>query len=253
MRKIKAEEIQVRVAQVTSKGCSLLLYKDARFDRAILDEEFGAMNWQNDFKVIDGKMYGGIAVRDESNTWIWKWDCGTESNTEAEKGQASDCFKRAGFKWGIGVELYTAPFIWLNVDTVKDEFASKRANKDVYKLADKLAKYSVESIEYNNDTISNLEIVDDKGDTVYSMGKKVTKNTQKPKDIVDKRIEEFKDLDPVETIKTDSNVIIAIGLRASNNMKELLAVYNDNKAKIEADPNLKSIFKEVKKEIIDKM
>ena len=244
MRKLRADEIECRVAQVSSKGCSLLLYKTARVDRTILDEEFGSMNWQNDFKVIDGKMYGGIAVRDEDNNWVWKWDCGTESNTEAEKGQASDCFKRAGFKWGIGVELYTAPFIWLNVDTVKDEFASKKASKDVYKLADKFAKYSVKSIEYNNDAISNLEIVDDKGNTVYFMGKKVTKTTQKT---------EEKIVESVETIETDSNAIIAIGLRASNNMKELLAVYNDNKAQIESDPNLKSIFKEVKKAIIDKM
>ena len=147
MRKLRADEIECRVAQVSAKGCSLLLYKTARVDRAILDEEFTTMNWQNDFKVIDGKMYGGIAVRDENNNWVWKWDCGTESNTEAEKGQASDCFKRAGFKWGIGVELYTAPFIWLNVGTVKDEFVSKRAGKDVYKLADKFAKYAVKSIK----------------------------------------------------------------------------------------------------------
>ena len=244
MRKLRADEIECRVAQVSSKGCSLLLYKTARVDRAILDEEFGTMNWQNDFKVIDGKMYGGIAVRDELNTWIWKWDCGTESNTEAEKGQASDCFKRAGFKWGIGVELYTAPFIWLNVDTVKDEFASKKAGKDVYKLADKFAKYSVKYIEYNNDTISNLEIVDEKGNTVYFMGKKVTKTTQKTEENI---------VEPVETIKTGSNVQISIELRASNNMKELLAVYNENKTQIESDPNLKSIFKEVKKAIIDKM
>lgn len=236
MRKLRADEIECRVAQVSSKGCSLLLYKTARFDRAILDEEFGTMNWQNDFKVIDGKMYGGIAVRDEDNNWVWKWDCGTESNTEAEKGQASDCFKRAGFKWGIGVELYTAPFIWLNVD-VKQE-GSK------WKLANPFTKYAVKSIDYNNDCISDLEIVDDKGNTVYSMGKKVTKTTHKTEEKV---------VEPVETIKTDSNVIIAIGLRASNNMKELLAVYNENKTQIESDPSLKSIFKEVKKEIIDKM
>ena len=237
MRKLRADEIECRVAQVSSKGCSLLLYKTARVDRAILDEEFGTMGWQNDFKVIDGKMYGGIGVwHNDLEEWIWRWDCGTESNTEAEKGQASDCFKRAGFKWGIGVELYTAPFIWLNVD-VKQEGGK-------WKLANPFTKYSVKSIEYNNDTISNLEIVDDKGDTVYFMGKKVTKTTQKT---------EEKIVEPVEIINTDSNDIIAIGLRASNNMKELLAVYNDNKAQIEADPNLKSIFKEVKKAIIDKM
>ena len=239
MRKLRADEIECRVAQVSSKGCSLLLYKTARVDRAILDEEFGTMNWQNDFKVIDGKMYGGIAVcytNNENREWVWKWDCGTESNTEAEKGQASDCFKRSGFKWGIGVELYTAPFIWLNVE-VKQEGGK-------WKLANPFTKYSVKSIEYNNDTISNLEIVDDKGDTVYFMGKKVTKTTHKTEEKV---------VEPVETIKTDSNVIIATELRASNNMKELLTVYNDNKAQIESDPNLKSIFKEVKKAIIDRM
>ena len=239
MRKLRADEIECRVAQVSSKGCSLLLYKTARVDRAILDEEFGTMNWQNDFKVIDGKMYGGIAVcytNDGNREWVWKWDCGTESNTEAEKGQASDCFKRAGFKWGIGVELYTAPFIWLNVD-VKQE-GSK------WKLANPFAKYSVKSIEYNNDAISNLEIVDDKGNTVYFMNKKVAKTTHKT---------EEKAVEPVEKTETNSNDIVAIGLRASNNMKELLAVYNENKTQIESDPNLKSIFKEVKKAIIDKM
>ena len=76
------------------------------------------------------------------------------------------------------------------------------------------------------------------------MGKKVTKTTHKTEEKV---------VEPVETIKTDSNVHIAIELRASNNMKELLAVYNENKTQIESDPNLKSIFKEVKKAIIDKM
>ena len=67
MRKLKADEIECRIAQVTAKGCSLLLYKTARVDRAILDEEFGAMNWQNDFKVIDGKMYGGIGISRNNN------------------------------------------------------------------------------------------------------------------------------------------------------------------------------------------
>lgn len=85
MRRLKADEIECRVAQVTAKGCSLLLYKTARVDRAILDETFG-QHWQNDFKVIDGKMYGGIGIYDEDlKEWLWRWDCGTESNTEAEK------------------------------------------------------------------------------------------------------------------------------------------------------------------------
>ena len=188
MRKLNADEIECRVAQVTAKGCSLLLYKTARVDRAILDEMYTACGWQNDFKVIDGKMYGGIGVRisdDNGNfEWVWKWDCGTESNTEAEKGQASDCFKRAGFKWGIGVELYTAPFIFVQCETVKD------GNK--YKLVNPYVKYRVTEIGYSDKgEINKLVIVDDKGNVVYKLGSKVIK----------KEPEVNPDLDIIEGLK----------------------------------------------------
>lgn len=176
MRRLKADEIECRIAQITSSGCSLLLYKTARVDRAILDEEFGQMNWQNDFKVIDGKMYGGIGVRDNmSPSWVWKWDCGTESNTEAEKGQASDCFKRAGFKWGIGVELYTAPFIWYGCKTVKNV-------KGKYELVDKFIKFEVSEIGYSDiGEINKLKIIDNKGNIVFELGKKAEKPKAEPK------------------------------------------------------------------------
>jgi hypothetical protein len=166
MRRLKASEIECRVAQVTSSGCSLLLYKTARVDRAILDEAFGDL-WQNDFKVIDGKMYGGIGIYNkELNQWLWRWDCGTESNQDAEKGQASDCFKRAGFKWGIGVELYTAPFIWYNCSTHKNQ-------KGKYELDDKFIKFRVDEIGYaDNGDINKLVIVDDKGNNVFTLGTK---------------------------------------------------------------------------------
>lgn len=173
MRKLNADEIECRVAQVTAKGCSLLLYKTARVDRAILDEMYTACGWQNDFKVIDGKMYGGIGVRisdDNGNfEWVWKWDCGTESNTEAEKGQASDCFKRAGFKWGIGVELYTAPFIFVQCETIKNQNGK-------YNLANPYVKYRVTEIGYSDrGEINKLVIADDKGNVVYKLGSKVIK------------------------------------------------------------------------------
>lgn len=115
MRALRPDEIEVRVGQVFEKGVSMLLYKNARTDMAILDEVYGANMWQCDYKEVKGNLYCGIAVFD--NDWVWKWDCGTESNTEKEKGEASDAFKRAGFRWGIGRELYTAPFIWLQVAT----------------------------------------------------------------------------------------------------------------------------------------
>ena len=176
MRRLKASEIECRVAQVTSSGCSLLLYKTARVDRAILDEEFGAMSWQNDFKVIDGKMYGGIGIySNDLSEWLWRWDCGTESNTEAEKGQASDCFKRAGFKWGIGVELYTAPFIWYGCKTVKNV-------KGKYELVDKFIKFEVSEIGYSDiGEINKLKIIDNKGNIVFELGKKAEKPKAEPK------------------------------------------------------------------------
>lgn len=118
MRALKADEIEVRVGQVFEKGVSMLLYKNARTDMAILDEMHGTMGWYCDYKEVKGNLFCGIGVQDKSGYIVWKWDCGTESNTEKEKGEASDAFKRAGFRWGIGRELYTAPFIWLPVATV---------------------------------------------------------------------------------------------------------------------------------------
>lgn len=184
MRKLNADEIECRVAQVFEKGCSLLLYKTARVDRAILTEQFGEL-WQNDFKEIDGKMYGGIAVYNkELKEWLWRWDCGTESQTEAEKGQASDCFKRAGFKWGIGIELYSAPFIFVNVPTVKD--GTK------WKLVDKLQKFEVKEIEYTNNEISNLVIIDNDKKVVFEMKKGFSKPIKKPvsQDDINNQIDE---------------------------------------------------------------
>lgn len=99
-RDLKAEEIDVRIAQVMEKGVSLLLYKDARVDQNILDETVGKMNWQREHKELKGNIYCGISIwDDEKKQWITKWDCGKESFTEAEKGESSDSFKRSGFNW----------------------------------------------------------------------------------------------------------------------------------------------------------
>lgn len=153
MRKLFANEIEARVSTINEKGCQLLLYKTARVDRAILDEEFGAMNWQTDFKTVNDNLYCGIGVFDkEKNQWIWKWDCGTESFSDKEKGEASDAFKRAGFKWGIGVELYNTPFIWIKPEVV--QYNGK------WILADKFQKFEVSKIETVNGEVVELEIVD---------------------------------------------------------------------------------------------
>lgn len=112
-RTLRADEIDCRVSQVKeNKGVVLLLYKDARCDQNILDETVGPMNWQRHHSRDNANCI--VSIWDEKKEmWIEKEDTGTESRTEREKGLASDSFKRACFNWGIGRELYTAPFIFI--------------------------------------------------------------------------------------------------------------------------------------------
>ena len=116
-RELTANDIECRVQSVKQNGLVLLLYKNARVDMNILDETVGAENWQREHYECKGNLFCRVGVDVSGNdNWVWKSDCGTESNTEAQKGEASDSFKRACFNWGIGRELYTAPFIWIPAD-----------------------------------------------------------------------------------------------------------------------------------------
>lgn len=166
-RTLNAEEIDVRVGNAFSWGYSLLLYKDARCDMNILDETVSASNWQRDHKEIKGNLYCGVGIWDkEKSQWVWKWDCGVESNTEKEKGEASDSFKRACVNWGIGRELYTSPNIMIDCEMVEE----KVGTKTIYKLPkeEQKRKFKVTEIEYNDKReISKLVIVDNKGIQVY--------------------------------------------------------------------------------------
>lgn len=149
-RQLKADEIEIRVGAVTEKGCSLLLYKDARVDMNILDETVGGENWQREHYECKGNLFCRVGIRQEGAEWVWKADCGAESYTEKEKGEASDSFKRACFNWGIGRELYTSPFLWVSEKNCK-----------LIKKGDKWTtydKFEVEKIVYMNDEIIGLSI-----------------------------------------------------------------------------------------------
>ena len=111
-RKLRADEIECRIGQIKERGLSLLLYKDARCDMNVLDETVGALNWKREHTRDNRNCIVSIWDEDKKQ-WVSKEDTGTESNTEAEKGLASDSFKRTCVNWGIGRELYTAPFIWV--------------------------------------------------------------------------------------------------------------------------------------------
>lgn len=153
-RDLKESDIDVRIASVKQEGVSLLLYKDARCDMNILDETVGSENWQRKHYECKGNLFCSVGIRCESKVngveWIWKDDCGSESYTEKEKGESSDSFKRACFNWGIGRELYTAPFIWIN---------EKDCNIKNNKCYD---RFSVKHIEIKNKKIVGLEIYNEK-------------------------------------------------------------------------------------------
>lgn len=159
IRKLRADEIECRIGQIKENGLSLLLYKDARCDMNILDETFGSMNWKREHTRDNRNCI--VSVYDEDKKeWVSKEDTGTESNTEAEKGLASDSFKRACVNWGIGRELYTAPFIWVNADNIEiKNFGGKLRCND---------KFIVEKITYKeNGDIDGLSIKTTKGARVF--------------------------------------------------------------------------------------
>lgn len=126
-RNLTPEDIEVRVQSVKQNGLILLLYKNARVDMNILDETVGAENWQREHYECKGNLFCRVGINtnyadaEKPEKWIFKSDCGTESNTEAQKGEASDSFKRACFNWGIGRELYTSPFLWVKAEDCKIE------------------------------------------------------------------------------------------------------------------------------------
>lgn len=176
-RALKASEIDCRIQSIGQNktgavGTTILLYKDARVDMNILDETVGAMNWQREHSVVNGNLYCTISIWDEvKEQWISKSDVGTESNTEKEKGQASDSFKRAGFNWGIGRELYSAPFVYIQLD--KSEYIERNG-----KLTSN-AKFKVKDIDYDESrNIVRLVVVDSKGKVRYTFGENTQQQTQ---------------------------------------------------------------------------
>ena len=173
IRLLTKDEIECRVSQCGKSQygawCTLLLYKDARVDMKILDEVYGANNWQREHTMIGDRLYCTISVWDEDKKlWIKKQDVGTESNAEPEKSQASDAFKRAGFNVGIGRELYSAPFIRINL---KD--GEYKSEKDKYSK-DKVStyiKFKVDDITHNEDgSIKSVTIVDENGEVRFPKG-----------------------------------------------------------------------------------
>ena len=187
IRLLSKEDIEVRVAQTLAGNnkvrVNLLLYKNARVDMKIMDELFTPMGWKRTHKLIGDRLYCCVEVYNpETKEWICKEDVGVESNTEAEKGQASDSFKRACVNWGIGRELYTAPKITIELN--ENEYT-----KDQNSRIKVWAYFSVKSIGYDSKTrtITSLEIQDKYGNVRFSMGGSVQQSQSEPSQAVKAR------------------------------------------------------------------
>lgn len=211
-RELTADELDCRVGTVTDKGVSLLMYKDARVDMRLLDEVVGPMNWKREHELINDNLFCTVSIYDaDKGIWVSKQDVGVESNTEKEKGQASDAFKRACFNWGIGRELYTCPFVWINLNA--DEWKQDRNGKKQPKT-----RFKVTDIEYFDGRVTYLRIVDDKNVERYVWGKSNANDMKKTK--VLEKIYKAGTRDEVEAIyrenrelKDDKDIIQACSAR----------------------------------------
>lgn len=161
-RPLQKDEILLRIDEIELPNTSVngsfymaivIPYKDARVDMKILDETFGPMNWQRKHQIIDKKNYCTISIWDkDKGIWIEKMDVGTRQNFESEKAESSDSFKRAGFTWGIGRELYSIQGN-LRVPLRKDEVVIGEDGN--YHCT---VKFRVGEIRYSNLNSENKEI-----------------------------------------------------------------------------------------------
>lgn len=183
---LSIDEIDFRVQSINKGGyATILAYKDARADMNRLDEVYGSGYWQKKYELINGNLFCHVGIwNKELQQWVWICDVGTESNTEKEKGQASDAFKRACFNLGIGRELYDYPVIQIKLK--QDEFKIENYNgKEVVKstFALKLKEWTWLS-KFNDDgKIEMLTAIDNNGKERFAWSEKIKTTLYNHKEI----------------------------------------------------------------------
>lgn len=160
---LSIEEIDFRVQSINSgKYATILAYKDARVDMNRLDAAVGEMNWQKKYDIVNGNLFCSVGIYDsDKKEWVWKQDVGTESQTEKEKGEASDSFKRACFNWGIGRELYNYPLIQIHLKDSEVQKDNNQKYKPTFEFKLKLWKWNLVATE--NGTVKELSCKDENG------------------------------------------------------------------------------------------
>lgn len=214
IRLLRADEIECRVGTDKNNKVMLLLYKDARVDMNMLDEIFGIDGWQRTHDVVNGNLFCTVSIwSEEKLQWIKKQDVGTESNTEKEKGEASDSFKRACFNIGIGRELYTSPQVKFN--TTEKDYWTPQGGKPML-----VSKFTVKEIGYNERReIIALTIVDQKGTERYKLGQVDPEPKDLPKEIKEP-------IDPDQKRKDDLILAIDSAKKAAT-LQDLAKIWTD--------------------------
>lgn len=154
------ENIDFRIQSINNGGyATILAYKDARVDMQRLDEVCTPLGWKREHS-RDNKNCTVSIYSSDLNQWISKEDTGTESNTEQEKGLASDSFKRACFNWGIGRELYDYPIIQVKLfpNEITETGKQKPKYKATWDLKIKEWRWKVDFDE--NNKVSYLGAID---------------------------------------------------------------------------------------------
>ena len=182
-RNLEANELEVRVGEKKNGYMTLLIFKDSRVDMDILDETVGNENWSTTYDRVGDTLICRLGIySNKHNAFIYKAAAGAPSNFEAIKGEQSDALKRAGFVWGIGRGLYSAPKIH---------------------IPESNATHSVSYIGYDEKgKIKDLTIVDWNDEVVFEFkdGKEVVKTRkQQLRDFCIKLKEEGEDQDSIKS------------------------------------------------------
>lgn len=96
-----------RIQSINDYKATCVAYVDARDVMDRLDEVFGVDGWEDEYHEADGKLFCRLTCRFPYSVPTTKCDTGSESNVEKDKGLASDTFKRAAVKFGVGRFLYS--------------------------------------------------------------------------------------------------------------------------------------------------
>lgn len=161
--------IQSAIPKANPTQVIMIPYIDARDVQDRLDEVIGVSGWQNNFEDVGGHLHCNIGIK-IGREWVFKSDRGVQSQTEKEKGEASDAFKRAAVMWGINRDAYQVGTVKLKCRDYNgkpypcDEAGNFLKGKQLYDTCNKLAK--ITDLENYDIDITDVQLSEGKYSTL---------------------------------------------------------------------------------------